>query len=99
MITKRSNHIPMFTKIEITNSARMLVRMFLRHRRSGRHALQMIIVQLAPQNGPNARYQNAARSAACPPNQAVEYSNQAAETTFMPVPGPRLASCPEPSRG
>src|SRR2546430_10123507 len=30
MITKRSNHIPMFTKIEMTNSARMLVRMFLR---------------------------------------------------------------------
>src|SRR2546425_8511904 len=76
MITKRSNHIPMFTKIEMTNSARMLVRMFLRHRSSGRNALQMIIVQLAHQEGPNARYQNAARSAACPPNQAVKYSTQ-----------------------
>src|SRR6267378_5472573 len=76
MITKRSNHIPMFTKIEITNSARMLVRMFLRHNSSGRNALQMIIVQLAHQKGPNARYQNAARSAAWPPNHAVKYSTQ-----------------------
>src|SRR6266850_1786234 len=64
MITKRSNHIPTFTKIEITNRAWMLVRMFLRHNSRGRNALQMIIVQLAHQNGPNARYQNAARSAA-----------------------------------
>src|SRR6266567_251552 len=76
MITNRSNHIPTFTKIEMTNSARMLVRMFLRHRSSGRNALQMIIVQLAHQNGPNARYQNAARSAAWPPNHAVKYSTQ-----------------------
>src|SRR5204862_5315084 len=76
MITNRSNHIPTFTKIEMTNSARMLVRMFLRHRSRGRNALQMIIVQLAHQNGPNARYQNAARSAAWPPNHAVKYSTQ-----------------------
>src|SRR2546430_343702 len=76
MITNRSNHIPTFTKIEMTNSARMLVRMFLRHRSNGRNALQMIIVQLAHQNGPNARYQNAARSAAWPPNHAVKYSTQ-----------------------
>src|SRR5439155_7982016 len=76
MITKRSNHMPMFTKIEITNSARMLVRMVLRHSSSGRNALQMIIVQLAHQNGPNVRYQNAACSAACPPNHAVKYSTQ-----------------------
>src|SRR2546422_4646926 len=76
MITKRSNHIPMFTKIEMTNSARMLVRMFLRHRSRGKNALPMIIVQLAHQKGPNARYQNAARSAAWPPNHAVKYSTQ-----------------------
>src|SRR3989454_10131397 len=76
MITKRSNHIPMFTKIEITKRAWMLVRIFLRHNSSGRNALQMIIVQLAHQKGPNARYQNAARSAAWPPNHAVKYSTQ-----------------------
>src|SRR5213594_3871078 len=69
MITKRSNHIPMFTKIEITNRARMLVRMFLRHSSRGRNALQMIIVQLAHQKGPKARYQKAARSWALPLNQ------------------------------
>src|SRR6266705_1092972 len=74
MITKRSNHIPMFTKIEMTNSARMLVRMFLRHRSRGSRPLQMFMVQLAHQNGPNARYQKAARSAACPPNHAVKFS-------------------------
>src|SRR5437016_6216982 len=61
MITKRSNHIPTFTKIEITNSARMLVRTFLRHNSHGTSPLQMFMVQLAHQNGPNARYQNAAR--------------------------------------
>src|SRR5258708_1305545 len=64
MITKRSNHIPTFTKIEITNRAWMLVRIFWRHKSRGRNGLQMIIVQLAHQKGPNARYQNAARSAA-----------------------------------
>ena len=55
------------------------VRMFLRHNSSGKNALQMIIVQLAHQNGPNARYQNAARSAAWPPNHAVKYSTQRSE--------------------
>src|SRR2546426_8695394 len=76
MITKRSNHIPMFTKIEITNSARMLVRIVLNHRSWGRNALQMIIVQLAHQNGPKARYQKAARSFGLPTNHAVKYSTQ-----------------------
>src|SRR6266704_638430 len=71
MITKRSNHIPTFTKIEITNSARMLVRTFLRHNSHGRSPLQMFIVQLAHQTGPKARYQKAARSWPLPLNQAV----------------------------
>src|SRR2546428_3265216 len=85
MITKRSNHIPMFTKIEITNSARMLVRIVLNHRSCGRNALQMIIVQLAHQNGPKARYQKAARSFGLPPNHAVKYSTQYAYATIIPV--------------
>src|SRR5437773_9127921 len=85
MITKRSNHMPMFTKIEITNSARMLVRIGLNHRSCGKKALQMIIVHDAHQNGPNARYQNAARSAGWPPNQAVKNSTQYAYATIMPV--------------
>src|SRR6266566_4684696 len=76
MITNRSNHIPTFTKIEMTNSARMLVRTFLRHNSHGRSPLQMFIVQLAHQNGPKARYQKAARSWALPLNQAVKFSVQ-----------------------
>src|SRR5207245_10773930 len=84
MITKRSNHIPMFTKIEITKSARMLVRIVLNHRSWGRNALQMIIVQLAHQNGPQARYQKAARSFASPPNHAGKHSTQYAYATLTP---------------
>src|SRR5438034_4035948 len=85
MITKRSNHIPTFTKIEIPNSARMLVRTFLRHNSHGRSPLQMFMVQLAHQNGPNARYQNAARSWALPLNQATKFSVQYDMLTIRPV--------------
>src|SRR2546428_10437038 len=74
MMTKRSNHMPMFTKIEITNSATMLVRTLLTHNSQGRIPLQMFMVQLAHQNGPNARYQNAARSCGLPLNQATKFS-------------------------
>src|SRR5207249_644602 len=76
MITKRSNHIPMFTKIEMTNRPVMLVWTFFDQSSHGSSPLQMFIVQLAHQNGPNARYQNAARSCGFPPNHAVKYSTQ-----------------------
>src|SRR2546421_2797792 len=76
MITKRSNHIPMFTMMDTTNSAMTLVRTFLDHKSHGNNPLQMFIVQLAHQNGPNARYQKAARSCELPPNQAVKFSVQ-----------------------
>src|SRR5439155_930197 len=76
MITKRSNHIPTLTKMEMTNSPVMLVRIFLNHSSCGRNALQIIIVHVAHQNGPKARYQNAARSWALPPNQATKYSHR-----------------------
>ena len=68
--------MPMFTKIDITNSARMLVRICLNHNSCGRNALQMFMVHVAHQYGPKARYQNAARSSGWPPNQAVKYSVQ-----------------------
>src|ERR1043166_4721898 len=74
MMTYRSNHMPMLTKIEITNSAVMYVRTFLDQRSHGKRPLQMFIVQLAHQYGPNARYQNAARSAGLPLNQATRFS-------------------------
>src|SRR2546427_1962218 len=76
MITKRSNHIPMFTKIEMTNRPVMLVWTFFDQSSHGRSPLQMFIVQLAHQNGPKARYQKAARSWALPLNQAVKFSVQ-----------------------
>src|SRR5690348_11366019 len=85
MITKRSNHIPTFTKIDTTNSATTLVRTFLDHSSHGRSPLQMFIVQLAHQNGPNARYQNAARSWALPPNQATKFSVKYDMLTIKPV--------------
>src|SRR5256886_13416718 len=85
MITKRSNHIPMFTKIDTTNNAVTLVRTFLDHNSHGNSPLQMFIVQLAHQNGPNARYQKAARSCGLPPNQAVKFSVQYGMLTIMPV--------------
>src|SRR5947209_2425380 len=71
---QREDHRPMFTKIEITNSATMLVRTLLTHNSQGRIPLQMFMVQLAHQNGPNARYQNAARSCGLPLNQATKFS-------------------------
>src|SRR5438270_750700 len=85
MITKRSNHIPMFTKMDTTNNAITLVRTFLDHNSHGNSPLQMFIVQLAHQNGPNARYQKAARSCGLPPNQAVKFSVQYDILTIMPV--------------
>src|SRR5436309_9844260 len=75
----------MLTKIEITNSAVMLVRMVLDHSSSGRKPLQMIMVQLAHQYGPNARYQKAARSFGLPPNHAMKYSQAYAYPTMEPV--------------
>ena len=45
MITKRSNHMPMLTKIEITNSTGMLVRTFLNQKSCGESTLQVTIVQ------------------------------------------------------
>src|SRR5438874_1553627 len=46
---------------------------------------QMFMVQLAHPNGPNARYQNAARSWALPLNQATKFSVQYDMLTIRPV--------------
>src|SRR6266850_4347629 len=63
----------------------MLVRIFLNHRSSGRNPLQMYMVQDAHQNGPNARYQKAARSFGFPPNQAMKFSVRYENPTIEPV--------------
>src|SRR5712671_4684835 len=75
----------MFTKIEITKSAVMFVRIFFTQSKSGRNALQMIIVHVAHQYGPKARYQNAARSVGFPRYQAMKYSHTYAYPTIDPV--------------
>src|SRR5580765_4387473 len=75
----------MFTKIEMTNSAVMLVRTVLDQSSHGSRPLQMFIVQLAHQYGPNARYQNAARSAGLPLNQATKFSVMYEKLTIEPV--------------
>src|SRR5260370_6699135 len=75
----------MLTKIEITNSAVRFVRIFLNQSSSGRKALQISIVQVAHQYGPNARYQNAARSVGLPLNHAMKYSQTYAYPTMDPV--------------
>src|ERR671931_1469528 len=75
----------MLTKIEITNSAVMLVRTDLDHNSQGNRPLQMFIVQLAHQNEPKARYQNAARSSGLPPNQATKFSVMYEKLTIDPV--------------
>ena len=54
----------------------MLVRTFLNHSSHGSRPLQMFIVQLAHQKGPNARYQKPARSSGLPPNHATKFSVQ-----------------------
>src|SRR5215467_11920579 len=56
MITKRSNHIPMLTTIDRTNSAGMLVRIRLDQKNCGLMTLQLIIVQYAQAYGPSARF-------------------------------------------
>src|SRR5712692_7468246 len=85
MITKRSNHIPMLTKIEMTKRPVILVRIFLNHSSQGNRPLQIFIVQLAHQNEPNARNQKPARSSALPLNQATKFSVQYEKLTISPV--------------
>src|SRR5260370_11977866 len=75
----------MFKKIEMTKSAVMFVRIFLIQSNSGRKPLQMIIVQVAHQYGPKARYQKAARSVGVPLYHAMKYSQTYAYPTIEPV--------------
>jgi hypothetical protein len=58
MITKRSNHMPMFTKMARMNDASSDVRTFLDQKSCGAIRLQVIIVQYAHQYGPVARLMN-----------------------------------------
>src|SRR5204862_1074823 len=77
--------MPMLTKIEMTKSAVMFVRIVLDQSSSGRKPLQMIIVHVAHQYEPKARYQKAARSVVLPLYQARKYSQAYAYPTIEPV--------------
>ena len=59
MITNRSNHMPIFTKMARINDARSDVRIFLDQNNCGAIRLQVIIVQYAHQYGPKARLMKA----------------------------------------
>ena len=59
MITKRSNHIPMFTKMEMINVASTLVLIFLNQKSCGVITLHVIMLQYAHQYGPKALFMNA----------------------------------------
>ena len=58
MMTKRSNHMPMLTKIDTMKRTTMLVRAFLNQKTCGESTLHVIIVQYAHQYGPKARLMN-----------------------------------------
>src|SRR5258708_13198630 len=81
----------MLTKIEMTKRAVMFVRIFLIQSNSGRKPLQMIIVHVAHQYGPKARYQKAARSGGLPLYHAMKYSQAYAYPTIEPVRSHSLA--------
>ena len=55
MITNRSNHMPMLTKIDTTNTAAKLLRTLFSQSTCGITTLHTTIVQYAGANGPAAR--------------------------------------------
>ncbi len=85
MITKRSNHIPMLTKMEMKNVANKLVRSLCDQNNCGVITLQVIILQYAHQYGPVARLMNAYCSYSTPEYQAMKNSVRYATPTIDPV--------------
>ena len=74
MMTKRSNHIPILMKIEMTKSEVRLVRTLRNHRSWDTNALQMIMDQPAHHIGPKARRQKVVCSNVLLLYQATKYS-------------------------
>ena len=58
MITNRSNHMPIFTKMLITTIIHGVVRIVLLQKNCGAITLQLTIVQYAQAYGPKARFRN-----------------------------------------
>ena len=68
--------MPMLISTETMNSVGTWVRAHLNHRICGTNALQMIIVQVDIQYGPNARIQNEVDSGSTFPYHAMKYSER-----------------------
>src|ERR1044071_1548240 len=85
MMTKRSNHMPMLMKIEITSSAAGDERTRRDHSTCGTATLQTTIVQNAHAYGPKARLMNTNCSSGLPPYQAVNHSVAYEKATSDPV--------------
>src|SRR5678816_3373755 len=83
MITNRSNHIPMFTKMHSTNTMIGLRRIFFDQKNCGMSTLQLTIAKYDHQNGPNARLMNANRSYRLPEYQAMKNSVAYARPTTV----------------
>src|SRR6185503_15556815 len=75
----------MLMKMEITNRAVMLVRIFRNQSSWDTNALQMIMVQPAHHWGPNARRKNEVCSKGFPLYQAMKYSMAYAYSRMDPV--------------
>ena len=74
MMTKRSSHMPMLIRIEMTKSARRLVRTFLENSVSGARQLQKTIVQKNGAYEPTALSRNVPISNELPPYHATQNS-------------------------
>ena len=70
----RSNHMPMFARIETMNTAIRLCRTFLNQKSCGTIALNISIAHPPYQYCPNNRCQNVQRSYGLPLYQAMKYS-------------------------
>src|SRR5262245_18609782 len=74
MMTKRSNHMPTFTRMDIVNRIHGVLRAFLNQKICGVITLHVNMIQNAQAYGPKARLRNTKRSTSSPLYQAVKNS-------------------------
>src|SRR3954468_10683713 len=84
-MTNRSNHIPMLTKIEKTNSHWVLRRSFCEKSDSGSTMLQISMIHAAQAHCPNTRFQKYSCSNMLPLIQATWNSVRYARPTTQDV--------------
>src|SRR5215468_3112578 len=66
MMTKRSNHMPTFTSIEVPKISQGFVRAFFHQKICGLSTLQVTMIQYAQPYGPKARFRNTNNSTSLP---------------------------------